>query len=92
MTETREARCPTCHRRDIPLDKHKWPDTYRWWMVLAGFQVPCLEMQITPLCLEVAFGFSREKVAIALGPVRLALWFRAGKWTHGAEHYDAFHA
>ncbi len=52
------------------------PEKYRWLAVNAGFRCPQIKIQIQPLYWGLGIGWGSHKIALTLGPVSVALWFR----------------
>jgi hypothetical protein len=68
-----------------PPDPKVFPNRYRWFSARIGWQVPEIEMQFAPFEWGIGLGYSREKVAICVGPLRVAVWFRFGAFVCDAE-------
>ena len=62
------------------LHRKRQRPRYRSFICQAGLWLPQVQLQITPLCWGIGMGFSREKLALQVGPVAVAIWIRIGEW------------
>ncbi len=60
-------------------------EKYSSAVVEAGVQCPQMKIQIKPLCWGLGIGWGSHKLALQVGPISVAIWFRMYSW--GASKY-----